>query len=88
MAGLLQASGPSRLAVDELAADCLHADVDQVADVGDAVAADPADLLVGEAVLELQPDDLRWLEGRVSSSVEDPRGRLARSATSGAPGRG
>src|SRR5436305_323726 len=78
MVGLL-CSGLSlgRGDVGELSAEGLQADVDQVADVTDAVPADPADLLVGEAVLELQADHLALAGREGVEKLEGPGGRLA-----------
>jgi hypothetical protein len=65
------------LAVGELAAECLEADVDQVADVADAVSTDPADLLVGKAVLELQADHVALAGRECVEQADRLRGRLA-----------
>src|SRR5262249_42978048 len=66
----------------------LHPGVDQEPDVRHAVAADPADLLVGEPVLELQADHFFLVGGRLSSRPSTLRTISRRSATSGGAGSG
>src|SRR5437764_583134 len=50
-------SGPGGLAVEQATTEGLDPGMDQVADVGDAVAADPADFLVGKPVLKLETEN-------------------------------
>ncbi len=55
---------------------CLDPGMNQVADVGNAVAADAADFLVRKAVLELETDDLALIEWQHFQQLEDPRTQL------------
>ena len=51
--------------------------MDEIADVADAMAADPGDLLVGEPVLEFEADHLALILGQGVEQAEHPVGRLA-----------
>src|SRR5262249_19613382 len=69
--------GLGRLANEQVDSKCLDSGMDQVADVGDGMAADAADFLVREPVLKLEAEDLALIGGQGLQELDDPRAQLA-----------
>src|SRR5262249_14934781 len=71
MAGSPLDASLGRLAIEQVTPERLDPGVDQVADVRDALAADAADLLVGEPVLKLEPQDLPLIGRQGLEQLQD-----------------